>query len=182
MYDIDLPGRIGALIRHGTIASVDLAAGTVTVGLGEIESQPVRWYTGGAGGTRVWTRPKVGEQVTLFAPEGDIKGAVAMRGFPCDDFPPLADEARELVRFEDGATIAYDPATHKLEAVLPGGATVSIVAPGGVTLDADVRISGDLQVDGKIAAGGDITADNISLVHHKHGLVKAGTDKSGAPL
>ena len=34
-------------------------------------------------------------------------------------------------RFEDGAELAYDPVTHVLDAVLPPGATVTIVSTGG---------------------------------------------------
>lgn len=180
MRDDDLPAGLGEL-TYGKIASVDLATGRVTVSIGDIETQPIRWFTGGSGGTRLWSRPKVGEQVMLVAPSGDISGAVAMRGLDCNEFPPIADTSRELVQFDDGAVIAYDPTSHKLEAILPGGATVSIIAPGGVTLDADVRISGDLRVDGKIDATGDVKAGNVSLQQHKHLGVQPGAGVSGLP-
>ncbi|RXD05561.1 phage baseplate assembly protein V [Sphingomonas sp. UV9] len=180
MRDDDLPAGLGEL-TYGQIASVDLSTGRVTVTIGDVETQPIRWFTGGSSGTRLWSRPKVGEQVMLVAPSGDIAGAIAMRGLDCDAFPPIGDTTRELVQFEDGAVIAYDPASHKLEAVLPGGATVSIIAPGGVRLDADVRISGDLLVDGKIESTGDVKAGNVSLQQHKHLGVQPGGGISGAP-
>ncbi len=180
MRDDDLPAGLGEL-TYGRIASVDLAAKRVTVALGEIETQPVRFFTGGSGGTRLSFRPKVGEQVMLLAPGGDIAGAVALRGLDCTAFPPIGDDARELVEFEDGAVIAYDPAAHKLEAVLPAGATVSIIAPGGVTLDADVRITGDLRVDRGITAGDDVKAGSVSLRDHRHLAVQPGGGVSGKP-
>ncbi|MES2339586.1 MAG: phage baseplate assembly protein V [Pseudomonadota bacterium] len=179
--DDDIPGQLGELIRHGRIASVDLAAGRITVALGDLESGPIRFFTGGAGGTRVWSRPKIGEQVTLFAPEGDIAGAIAMRGMTCDAFPHLGDPDRELVQFEDGAVLAYNPTTHALEAVLPGGATVSIIAPGGVTIQADVKIVGDVEVQGRLTATGDVKAGSISLQGHKHPGVQAGPAKTAKP-
>lgn len=181
MREDDPQGQVGEMIRHGRIASVDLAAGRITVAMGDLETGPVRWFTGGAGGTRVWTRPKEGEQVTLLAPDGDIEGAIAIRGHTCDAFPHIGDEARELVQFEDGAIIAYDPTSHALEATLPDGATVTIVAPGGVTIQGDVSITGNLQVDGEISATGDVTAGEISLQEHKHGSVQPGSAKTGAP-
>lgn len=181
MREDDLPGRVGELIRHGSIASVDLSAGLITVALGDIETQPLRFFTGGAGGTRVWSRPKVGEQVTLFAPDGDLAGAIAMRGNTCDAFPPIGDADRELVQFEDGAVIAYDPAAHKLEAVLPGGASVSIIAPGGVRIESDVRIVGDLHVEGTVTADTDVLGAGKSLKGHKHTGVQPGGGVSGAP-
>jgi phage baseplate assembly protein V len=171
----DIPDRIGNMLRYGRIASVDLSAGRITVAVGEIETQPIRWATGGSGGTRVWSRPKIGEQVVLLCPDGDITGAFAMRGLDCDAFPPLGDPDRELVEFEDGATIGYDPDAHALAVVLPAGAIVSIVAPGGVTIDTDVRITGDLIVDKDVKAAG------VSLRHHQHLQVQPGQGVSGEP-
>lgn len=175
MREDDLQGQLGDILRHGRIASVDLAAARITVALGEVETGPIRWLTGGAGGTRVWTRPKVGEQVVLLAPSGDVAGAIAIRGSVCNDFPALADAERELVQFEDGAVVAYDPAAHRLQVVLPAGATAAVVAPGGVTIEADVRIEGDVTVTGDVVAGG------ISLREHLHRDTQPGGGKSGKP-
>lgn len=172
---------IGGLIRYGVVTSVDYATARVTLTIGEIETQPLRWLHGPHGETRVWSPPSPGEQVLLLCPEGDIEGGIALRGVSFQSFAPVGDSKRELIRFGDGAVIAYDPESHTLEAVLPVSATVSIVAPGGVTIDADVRITGDLQVDGRIHADGDIVADAISLRSHKHGGVQGGAAKTGAP-
>lgn len=180
MRDDDLPAGLGEL-EYGRISSVDLASGRVVVAIGDVESQPIRWFTGGSGGTRFWSRPKVGEQVMVVAPSGDIAGAVAMRGLDCDAFPSVGDPDRELVEFEDGAVIAYNPTSHKLEVVLPAGATVSIIAPGGVTLDCDVRITGDLVVDGKAGVTGDVVGAGKSLKNHTHAGVQAGSGFSGPP-
>lgn len=172
---------IGGMIRYATVASVDHGQARVTLKIGDIETQKVRWLHGAHGQTRVWSPPSVGEQVLLLCPEGDIEGGIALRGVSFQNFPPAGDSTRELMQFGDGAVLAYDPESHTLEAVLPDGATVSIVAPGGVTIDADVRITGDLQVDGKIHADGDIVADTISLQSHKHGGVQAGAAKTTVP-
>lgn len=181
MREDDPHGTIGELIRYGTIVSVDHATARVTVRFGEIETHAIRWLHGAHGATRAWSPPSVGEQVIVLAPEGDIKAAIALRGVSFANFPPAGDSTRELMQFGDGAVIAYDPENHALEAVLPDGATVSIVAPGGVTIDADVRITGDLQVDGNIHADGDIVADAISLQKHKHGGVQPGAAKTAMP-
>ncbi|MBX9860647.1 MAG: phage baseplate assembly protein V [Sphingomonas sp.] len=169
------------MIRYATVASVDHGQARVTLKVGDIETQKVRWLHGAHGETRTWSPPSEGEQVLLLCPEGDIEGGIALRGVSYDAFPPAGDSKRELIKFGDGAVIAYDPESHKLEAVLPDGATVSVVAPGGVTIDADVRITRDLQVDGRIHADGDIVADAISLKSHKHGGVQGGVAKTGAP-
>lgn len=187
MRDDDPNHLIGELIRFATVESVDLAAARITVRIGDIVTQQIRWLHGAAGATASWSPPTAGEQVLVFAPEGDIGHAIALRGVHFDDFPAAGDSKRELVKFADGAVLAYDPEAHKLEAVLPAGATVSIVAPGGVTIDADVRITGDVTVDGKIQASGQIASDDDvigagkSLKSHKHTGVQTGSGVSGAP-
>ena len=187
MREQDIPGRLGELIRFGTVASVDLAGARITVEIGDITTAPIRWLTGASGGTRSWSAPVVGEQLLVPAPEGDLAGAVALRGVICDPFPPAGNSTRDLVQFADGAVLAYDPGAHALEAVLPAGAPVSIVAPGGVNIRADVRIQGDLDIDGAVRATGivtsdaDVTAGSISLKSHRHAGVQAGGSKTAVP-
>jgi phage baseplate assembly protein V len=178
---------IGELIRYGVVDKVDHSTGKIVVRVGEILTDDVRWLHAASGDTRIWSPPSIGEQVLLLAPEGDVAGAIALRGVHCNTFPPAGDSTRELIRFADGAVIAYDPESHTLEAILPAGATVSIVAPGGVTIDADVRITGDLVVDGDISSSGTVTGDvdvvgaGKSLKGHKHLGVQTGGGVSGIP-
>ena len=143
--------------------------------LGEIETQPLRWMTGVAGGTRTWSRPKVGEQVLLLAPEGDMAGAIALRGVVSTAHPPIADDAREIVEFEDGTRIAHDPAAKSLEINVASGGTLTIRASGGITLE------GDVLVKGKITAEDDVLAGSISLQQHRHRDVQPGSGLSGVP-
>ena len=169
------------MIRHGRIASVDLSAGRIVVESGDVETGPIRFLTGGAGGTRVWSRPKVGEQVTLLCPDGDIEGAVALRGHTCDAFPHIGDETREVVEFEDGSLIAYDPASHALDIALAGAATASIVAPGGVSIQGDVTVTGTITASGNITTPANVLAGAIGLKTHKHGGVEPGSGQTGLP-
>lgn len=177
----DTPAELGELIRFGAVASVDLAVGRCTIDTGDVVSGPIRWIELRAGRTRTWSPPSVGEQVLLICPEGELAAGVALRGISSDAFPPAGDAVRELVEFEDGAVIAYDPVTHALEAVLPGGATARIVAPGGVTIDADVRILGDVAIEGKVDATGDVVGQGKSLATHRHLAVQPGNGVSGTP-
>lgn len=189
----DIPGRMGELLRYGKIETVDLASGRITVRAGDIVTANLRWLTGAAGGTQVWIRPKVGEQVMLLAPDADIEGAIAVRGVTCTAFPPIGDADRDIIRFEDGAEIAYDPAAHALVATLPAGGTATITAPGGIKLVGDVEIQGrlsvsedaefaaELHVAGDVTGDADIKAGTISLKSHKHGQVQPGGGISGVP-
>jgi phage baseplate assembly protein V len=163
------------MLRFGTIASVDLAAARCIVETGDVLSTPIPWIEARAGATRTWSPPSLGEQVILLCPGGDLAGGVALRGIYSDAMPAPESSLREVISFKDGAEIAYDPEHHALEAILPGGATVTIVANGGIGL------IGDLDVAGTIRASGDVVADSISLKNHKHGGVQAGAAQTGLP-
>ena len=174
----DQPPPAGDLIRFATVETVDLAAARCVVRVGELLTGPIRWIEAAAGATRTWSPPAVGEQVLLLCAEGELEMAVALRGITCAAFPPIGDSLRELVRFEDGAEIAYDPETHKLEAMLPAGATVAIEASGGITIDAS---EGGIAIIGDVSVEGDVVARGVSLVKHRHQQVRIGTDLSGEP-
>ncbi len=62
---------VGDLGCFGTVVSVDHAAGTCRVQIGDILSGDLPWLEYAAGETRTWCPPSVGEQVFVFSPEPD---------------------------------------------------------------------------------------------------------------
>lgn len=189
--DDTFEGDLGDVAGFGRIVEVDLERGMVRVDAGEVGSDWIRWSTGRAGATRIWSPPTVGEQVAIIAPSGDLAGAFAIGGFHSDDFPAAGNSTRELIKFSDDAVIAYDPEAHVLDVTLPDGAIVNITAAGGVTIDAgdggvnilgDVAIEGELHVTGDIGSDADVIAGTVSLKQHRHQGVTAGGALSGVPL
>lgn len=181
----DIPAELDELIRFGTVAAVDLGAGRIVVDSGDVQTSNIRWVEGKAGKTRTWSPPSVGEQVLLLCPTGEIFGAIALRGVSQEAFPFPGNSLRELIEFEDGAVIAYDPEAHHLDVTLPAGATAAIVARGGVVIDATdggLEIKGDLTVRGQVKADDDVIAGGISLQTHKHKGVQAGTAQTQEPV
>lgn len=175
------PSDPDELIRFGRIASVDLVAARCTVTLdedgasGEAVTGPIRWLHGRAGGIKAWSPPSVGEEVILLCPGGAIGNAVAMGGLSNNDAPPAGATTTAIITFADGAALSYDPAAHALTFTLPGGGTVAITAPGGVTIEGDVSITGTLTASEDVLGGGK------SLKTHTHGGVSAGSSLTGAP-
>ena len=184
----DIPADLSELIRIGTVSSIDLEAGLCTVRYGDpddedggAETPPIRWLTMRAGKTRTWSPPSLGEQAIVMAPDGQLAGAIALLGISSDAFPPPGNTLAELIEYEDGARISYDPETHALTAILPEGGTGEITAPGGLTINADVTIVGHVDLQGGMDASEDVTADGISLKTHTHGGVQSGSSQTGAP-
>lgn len=185
----DIPLDPATLIRLGVIASVDLGSAHCTVRCGEPEegeivTPAIRWAMPRCGDTRVWSPPTVGEQVLLLCPDGEIGAAIALTGIIRDSFPPLGSTLEERIDFADGAQLRYDPEAHHLEALLPDGATATITAPGGLTINAQagVTINGDITLNGTLTASEDVIADGISLKTHRHGGVQPGSGQSGGPV
>lgn len=180
----DLPAEFEEMVRFGTVKSVDHATGRVVVQVGDLETDEIQWLERRAGSTRTWSPPSEGEQVVLLAPSGEIAGAIALGGLAQDTHPNVGDSTRELTQYADGAVVAYDPEAHQLDVELPADATIVIKSTGGVTIDASsggLTIKGDVTVDGKLEATGDVKAGDISLQGHKHGGVQGGGAKTGGP-
>lgn len=187
---------LSTLLRVGTIVEVDLATARCRVTYGDPDSDDgeaetgwIAWLAARAGDTRIWSPPSEGEQVLLLCPDGQLTAAVALPGLWRDLFPPPGSEPADLIEWADGARVLYDPDASEMQVNLPAGATIQIVSPGGVTIDAeegitlrgDLTIEGDVSVDGKIDVTGDVVGDGISLASHLHGGVQSGAAKTGAP-
>ena len=178
----DTQRLIGDLAREGTIASVDRNAGTCTVNIAdELITGNIPWLCARIGKTRIWSPPSEGEQVLVLAPEADTERAIVIGSLSSDAAPHPANDGSTLIEFEDGARILYNPETHTLSAVLPGGGKALINAPAGIRLIGPVTVEGDIDLQGKMTASGDVVADGKSLKTHTHTGVQAGAAFSGPP-
>jgi phage baseplate assembly protein V len=183
------------LVRLGTVIAVDLAAARCRVRYGDPDSDDlaetgwIRWLAPRAGALRVWSPPSQGEQVILLCPDGQIGLGVAVPGIWWNDFPAPSSANIDLLEWNDGAKISYDPAAKALDLDLPAGATVRVLSPGGVTIEAaggitlkgDVSIDGDLAVSGEVAVQGDVIGQGKSLSTHTHGGVQSGAAQTLPP-
>lgn len=182
----DIPTDPATLIRRGVIASVDLAAARCTINYGDpdddddLESPPLRWIMPRSGQTSIWSPPSVGEQALLICPDGQLSAGLILVGITCDAFPPAGNSPEELIRYPDGAEIAYDPESHVLRAILPAGAEARITAET-IRITGNVEVTGDITVTGKVTATDDVLAAGKSLKSHKHTGVQAGGAQTGAP-
>lgn len=185
----DLHNPLLNLIRYGVIASVDVAARRAVVTVGGNTTTPLPWIAGRAGDMASWSAPTQGEQVLVLAPGGNLAAAVILRGIYSDvtPAPSVADEKNAVIAFPDGCVLVYDFASHQLSATLPEGATAQITVPGGLLITGDVKIAGNLAIDGATHSAKNITSDSdvlagaISLKGHKHPGVQTGSGVTGAP-
>jgi len=176
-FDVtELDRRLANLIRLGSIAQADYAAGKVRVNVGGLLTGWLPWLTDRAGTDRSWHAPEVGEQVLILSPSGELNQGVVLMGlFQAAHPQPVTSVDKHHTVYSDGAVVEYDRAAHHLKAVLPAGATVQLVADGGIA------ITGDITLTGTLTASVDVIANGISLHNHVHGGVQAGGSNTGAP-
>lgn len=184
----DIPLDPGSLIRLARVASVDLAAGTCTLKFGdpddpdgEVETPPLRWAAARAGSIRIWLPPGVGEQVVFACPDGDLASAVVLGSVWSDANPAPGSTTRAVVQFDDGAVLAYDPAETHADITLPAGATLTLVADGGIEITGDIAITGNVTLTGTLTADEDVIGGGKSLKTHTHTGVQAGAAQTGEP-
>ncbi len=171
--------QAGDLVRFGVVAEVDLDAGRCVVTIGELTSPPLPWLAGRAGDDLTWDPPSVGEQVSVVSAEADLSAGLVLVGVFSDSVLDQVGDARGravyLRRFRDGSTVQFDPDAGELAVTLAGQGKARIVAPGGV------EIVGDVKVTGKLEASEDVKAKTVSLVDHVHTGVQAGPGVTGKP-
>lgn len=178
----DIQRLVGDIAREGTIATIDLDAGTCRVRIADdLVTGDIPWASTRDGKTRIWSPPSVGEQVLVLAPEGDTERAIVIGSISSDAHPHPANDGSPLIEFEDGATISYDPASHSLMAYLPADASVLVVARGGLHFTGDLTVDGDIRSTGTITGDADVVGGGKSLKGHKHTGVQAGGAISGPP-
>ncbi|EQB09678.1 phage baseplate assembly protein V [Novosphingobium lindaniclasticum] len=173
----------GEVIQVGTVASIDHAARTCTVQLGDLETSDLPWVALLAGRVKLWCPPCAGEQCAVLCPEGDLDNGLVLPGIYSDaNSPSTSDPDVFELEFPDSAVISYNHATHALTVTLPAGGTAALTAPGGVTIEGDVAIKGNVSIEGKAEASEDVIGGGISLKSHKHTGVAAGSAQSGTAV
>lgn len=179
----DLERRLSNLLRVGIIHNKGgEPADRVRVKIGELHTAPLRWLTHRAGNDRDWWKPEDGEQVLVLSPSGDLSQGVVLPALYRDQFSaPSASPDKRVTVFSDGALIEYDRKSHHLKAILPTGATTELTSSGGITLN------GDLLVNGNITSSQDITdkvrsmaADRAIYNGHNHPGVASGPSSTGS--
>ncbi|MGO4704079.1 phage baseplate assembly protein V [Dyella sp. 2RAB6] len=158
------------LLRYGVVASVDHATKRCRVKTGQLLTAPLKWITLRAGSARTLWAPSLGEQVLLLSPGGDPARGCVLPALFSDAAPaPDAGPEANITLYPDGAVISYDPASHALVANLPGGGTLHVTAPAGVTVVGSLSVSDNVSVG--TGATGSFTTPTGLTVECRDGIV-----------
>ncbi|MEZ0150118.1 MAG: phage baseplate assembly protein V [Candidatus Reddybacter sp.] len=149
----DMARRLANIITLGTVHSVSGALCRVAIGGDEGHLTPaIKWLAGRASATSHWSQLRVGEQVLLLSPSGDIGNAVAVPSVYSSANPaPSTDPDETVNTMPDGAVFRYNHNTSVLDVILPGSATSNIASAGGINLTGDLSVTGDINATGDIS-------------------------------
>lgn len=164
--DGEFSRQLANLVRIGTVIELDEANARVKASVSGLTTDWIPWTAGRAGNTRQWSPPRVGEQVVLASPYGDLGQAVVIGSLFSDEKPaPATSKDQETTVYPDGSTVDYNSATNTLTVTVAGAGNViinckvaTVVAETSVTLDTPTtHCTGNLQVDGALTYGGGMT-------------------------
>lgn len=162
------------LIQIGTIVNVDSGnLALVRVELFERVTDWIPYKMVVNSHIQVWIPPRVGEQVIVLSPFGEGDDGIVLGGIYNinQKEPSGSNDHASVVMFEDGTSITYDTTAKAL--TINASGSVAVTAPSGMSITADVTITGNLTVSGTIAD------EKGSLTTHVHSGVTAGSSNTG---
>lgn len=160
----NLNRKIANLVAFGVVKSVSATGAIVTIS--EIDTPELPWATTVNKNLSIWAPPKVGTQVIVFAPNGDLNSAAIIGQLPSDSHPlPSKSESEIVIAFGDGTLIKYDLSDKKFTGDFAGGATLKF--PQGLEIIGDLAVSGKVTAD-SVSGKTDVTGGGVSLKTHTH--------------
>lgn len=136
----EIDRRLANMVQLGTVTEIDSGAQRARVQIGDLTTAMIPVSQLAAGAIRVHWMPSVGEQVTVFAPSGEMGNAIIQGAVP-----------------QNGSAVAQDEAHPTIDL---GGAELVITG--------NVKITGNVEIVGAVTVTEDVTANGISLVTHTH--------------
>lgn len=167
----DADRRLGNIIQIGRVKAVN--GNLVQVDFDGGVSDWIPCATPQAGRVRKWACPKVGEQVIIASPSGELSGGAVIGSLFQDEMAePSTNEDDDASYYDDGAVIGYDQGGHNFLVDIPGGGSITLrCGASSITIsDAGVAIeSPTLTHNGK----------NVGDDHTHGGVVPGGANTKG---
>lgn len=158
----ELERKVSRLITVGRVEEVDHENKRALVEVGTRELTWFRLSAVRAGIDRTWNPPSVGEQVMVFAPNGEFVAAVIGQSIYQEAFDaPTTEEKLIQTVLSDGAEFTYDRDDSLLTIKLPGSAKMEVV--GDVDIAVDGSLSATVKGNANVDAEGDVKVNGKSI-------------------
>ncbi len=126
----DLIRRVDNMLRPGAVSAVDYERDKVRVRLGpSLQTGWLMCFERSAGNPRTSVPVKLGEQVLVLAPGGELKAGYVLRGLNSAENPrPSKSGSMHLTTYDDGLEISYDTTSNSLLISRPEGLKLKVKA------------------------------------------------------
>lgn len=127
-----------------------------------------------------WDPYGKGEQVLCLLPGGNWDGVIIC-AMHSDQHPQPEISLDKFVKvMNDSARIEYDSNSHSLKATLPSGATTRLISTGGITVEGDLSVLGNINASQEISdKTRSMSADRSIYNSHNHPGVMSGPSNTG---
>ncbi len=117
----ELERRLANIVKIGVIQETNHADKKLRVAMGETQTAWLPWPAEIGNNFIRWRPLRVGQQVVLVAPSGELNQAVIVGQLYGGGFEaPADDETLDLIQFDDGTKLQYDSSAHCLTAEVGG--------------------------------------------------------------
>jgi phage baseplate assembly protein V len=149
----ELHRLIQNLVRIGIIEAVDASRCLCRVKIGELTTGWLDMPVDIGANYKHWRPLRVGTQVLLACPGGDVSaGVIVAMLFSNDLAAPASDEQLDMVEFDDGTQLQYNSQSHQLSINCTGAVSISCT-------DATITAAGSAKVE----ASGDVSLSGTSI-------------------
>lgn len=191
------------MLKFGIISKIDGDKGLVQVKFPDDDDMISGWLPmlqHGSKANKYFRIPDLEEHVSCLMDENCENGVVLGSIYSKDETPGAA-KGKDIagVEFSDGTVVKYDRAGHKLIITTTGNVEIEaatmkltgdldvtgkITASEGITAGGDLEATGDIKTtNGDIkTTTGDVKAALITLKLHKHGGVTSGGSVTATPV
>ena len=163
MNTAELHRQIQNMLRIGTIADVDLPARCCRVQIGPLLTGWLNMPADIGHNYRRWRPLRIGTQVLLASPGGDLAaGVIVAMLFSQDQDAPANADTLDLVEFDDGTQLQYNSASHTLTIHSTGPVEINCTT-ATVDCSGNASLSATRSVDVSAGTTATITASAITL-------------------
>lgn len=137
-----LERKLEQMVVRGSVEAVTYDPPRIRVRYGpDSVSDWVPWKPTRSGTVTQWSPPQVGEGVTIIS-NGDINRGEVFIGSYHDDMPaPSMDGDETVTQYPDGTVVRYNHASHKLEVIVNGDASVKVSGSASVEVGENLKAS-----------------------------------------
>lgn len=189
-----------AMIKIGIIEEIDVQRAKAKVKFEDLDNLNSDWLPVVFLKTlkdQFYAMPDIGEHVICLLDENFETGAILGAIYDSKNLPKVPSEDIDYIQYGNGTEIKVDHSSGDIEIKTPGNVVVKsdqkvTIEANSVLVDApQVRMTGHLAVANGISSektgrgvvsAGDVIAQNISLVSHKHGGVESGGSTTSVPV